>query len=88
MIYRVKIDGEKRLVRKLRRVLKKTNPEELKLSPTTVMEILEEADPEEIEVVELEMEDDGEVTKHISFNGVPIILCIKPSHRQQRLAYV
>ena len=75
-----------RLVRKLRRVLGMTHPDELKLSPITVMEILEEAEEEEIEVVELEMEDDGEVTKHICFKGVPIILCVKLSHHQRKLA--
>ena len=77
-----------KLVRKLRRVLDKVHPDELKLSPITVMEIMDEAEEEEIEVVELEMEDDGEVTKHICFKGVPIILCIKFSHHQRKLAFV
>ena len=76
-----------KLVRKLRKVLDKVQPDELKLSPITVMEIMEEADDEEIEVVELEMEDDGEVTKHICFKGVPIILAIKFSHHQRKLAF-
>ena len=75
-----------KLVRKLRRVLDKVHPDELKLSPITVMEILEGAEEEEIEVVELEMEDDGEVTKHICFKGVPIILCLKLSHHQKKLS--
>jgi len=77
-----------KLVRKLRRVLDKIHPDELKLSPITVMEMMEEAEEEEIEVVELEMEDDGEVTKHICFKGVPIILCIKFSHHQRKLSFV
>ena len=77
-----------KLVRKMRRVLDRVHPDELKLSPITVMEIMDEAEEEEIEVVELEMEDGGEVTKHITFNGIPIILCIKPSHMQQRIAYL
>ncbi|MBN1390679.1 MAG: hypothetical protein JXA22_08575 [Candidatus Thermoplasmatota archaeon] len=76
-----------KLVRKLRRVLDKVHPDELKLSPITVMEIMEEAEDREIDVVELEMEDDGEVTKHICFKGVPIILCVKLSHHQRKLAY-
>jgi len=76
-----------KLVRKLRRVLNKVHPDELKLSPITVLEIMDEAEEEEIEVVELEMEDDGEITKHICFKGIPIILCIKYSHHRRGLAF-
>ncbi len=76
-----------RLVRKMRKVLDKIHPDELKLSPITVMEILEEAEEEEIEVLELEMEDDGEITKHICFKGIPVILSIKFSHNMRKLAF-
>ncbi|MFW3146686.1 MAG: hypothetical protein ACMUIE_07745 [Thermoplasmatota archaeon] len=75
---------EDRVVKKLRRVIKMTNPEKLKLSPETARRILRNADPEEIEVVELDGEDETK-TKHIAFRGVPIYLCIKLSHRQHRL---
>ena len=76
-----------RLVRKLRKVLDKVQPDELKLSPITVMEMIEEAEEKEIEVLELEMEDDGEISKHICFKGIPVILCIKFSHNMRKLAF-
>jgi hypothetical protein len=75
-----------RLVEGLRKVLSKKKPKRIKLSPDTIMEILENADPSEIGIIEMDMNDSGEISKYISFNGVPMILSIKMSHRQHRVA--
>jgi hypothetical protein len=78
---------EKKVTRKLRKIINKKHPNEIKLSPTTVIEVLEENEErEDIEVVELTLDDTGETTKHICFMGVPIILALKLSHHQKRLA--
>jgi hypothetical protein len=77
---------EKKVTRRLRKVIKKIKPEEMKLSPSTVLEILEEdSEREDVEVVELTLDDTGETTKHICFMGVPIILALKLSHNQRRI---
>lgn len=70
-----------RMVSGLRKVLTTTNPNRLKLSPETVMGLMRGAGPGEVDVVEL----GKERNKHISFNGVPIILSLKLSHRQRRM---
>jgi hypothetical protein len=78
---------DKKVTRKLKKVIKKTHPDEIKLSPATVVEILEENEErEDIEVVELTLDDTGETSKHICLMGVPIILALKLSHHQRRLA--
>ena len=77
----------KKVTKKLKKVINKTHPDEIKLSPATVVEVLEENEErEDIEVVELTLDDTGETTKHICFMGVPIILALKLSHHQKRLA--
>ena len=54
----------------------------MKLSPGTVMELMKISRPGEVEVVELGKE---KKTKHIAFNGTPIILSLKLSHNQHRI---
>ena len=71
-----------RMVEGLRKVLSSTNPRRLKLSPETVREIMRSAQPGEVDVMEL---GEGKKSKHISFNGVPIILTLKLSHHQRRM---
>ena len=82
----IKRRAENRIIRKLRRIVELTHPRRLKLSPSTVMEVLEGAEPEEIDVVELRIGEDDKKMKHITFNGVPIVLCIKLSHRPHRIS--
>jgi hypothetical protein len=89
MIEMVVHKRERKLTKKLRKVINKVHPDEMKLSPATVYEILEEDEErDDVQVVELTLDETGETTKHISFMGVPIILAIKPSHHQKRLAFV
>ncbi len=71
-----------RLVPGLRKVVATTNPQKLKLSPDTVMDLIRRAGPGEVDVVEMGMD---KKSKHISFNGVPIILSLKLSHHQRRM---
>ena len=71
-----------RMVAGLRKVLVSTNPNRLKLSPETVMDLMRSAGPGEVDIVELGKENKS---KHIAFNGVPIILSLKLSHRQRRM---
>ena len=78
---------ENKVTKRLKKVIKRLHPDEIKLSPLTVIEILEENEErEDIEVVELTLDDTGETTKHICLLGVPIILALKFSHHQKRLA--
>lgn len=71
-----------RLVPSIRKVIATTNPQKLKLSPDTVMDLMRNAGPGELDVVEMGTENKS---KHISFNGVPIILSLKLSHHQRRM---
>jgi len=74
--------SEGRMVAGLRNVVMATNPQKLKLSPDTVLDLMRSAGPGEVEVVEMGMENKS---KHISFKGVPIILSLKLSHHQRRM---
>ena len=78
---------ENKVTKRLKKVIKRLHPDEIKLSPATVIEILEENEErEDIEVLELTLDDTGETSKHICLMGVPIILALKLSHHQKRLA--
>ena len=80
---------DKKVTKRLRKLISKIHPEEMKLSPSTVMEILDEdQERDDVEVVELTLDDTGETTKHICFMGVPIILALKLSHNQKRIDMV
>jgi hypothetical protein len=73
------------LMKRIKRVIKMVKPDQLDLSPATVLELLENCDREDIDVLEIDWEDNGETTKHISIKGIPIILSIKMSHLQHRV---
>lgn len=75
---------EPALMRRIKRVIHKIKPDQLDLSPATVLELLETCDREDIDVLEIDWEDNGETTKHISIEGIPIVLSIKLSHLQHR----